>query len=387
MHIGLVSDQYPPYPIGGIGARVTDLARGLVAEGHRVTVVGVYPRNRGIRRLLDETLDGVRVLRLPPAPPWMRWRPGLLWERYSLSAHLKRLHRQRPFDLVEFTDGLGWGFFGAPRRVPTAVRIEGSVRFYDAAMGIEGERFTYWMEAQALKRADCLSAVSNYAKRETLNLFGLNRRPCEVIYNAIDVNLFSPGTEPPEAGLIVFANSVQPRKGAPEMVAAMDIICGSYPEARLVMVGSDTEPRVNGRRYSEHILDAVRPEFRGRIRFAGQLDRSTGVIEYLRKAAVCCYPSRVETFGIAPLEAMAVGKPVVYSNQGPGPELIEDGVSGLLCEPNSPQGIADRIKQVFDDDAFARSLGERARQRAVSLFTKGPWIQRNIEYYRGASHP
>jgi glycosyltransferase involved in cell wall biosynthesis len=382
MHIGFVSDQYPPYPLGGIGARVTDLARGLVANGHKVTVAGVYPRNRGILRMVDETLEGVRVVRLPAAPQWMRWRPGLLWERYALSAALRRFHREAPFDLVEYTDGFGWALFGTPPGVPSAIRIEGSARLFDDAMGVDGDRFTYWMEGQALKRAHSLSALSHYAKRETLRLFGLERRECAVIHNAVDVKLFSPGSDCAEPGLIVFANSIEERKGVQEIVAAMNDICDSHPEAHLVLIGSDSQPLAGGRSYSGRVMDAVRPEFRARIRFTGRLDRYTGVLEYLRKASVCCYPSRIETFGVAPLEAMAVGKPVVYYNKGPGPELIEDGVSGLLCDATSPQAIAACIKRVLADPSLAQALGDAARARAVAMFNKDAWVGRNIEYYR-----
>jgi len=381
MHIGFVSDQYPPYPLGGIGARVTDLARGLVAEGHKVTVAGVYPRNRGVTRLVDETLDGVRVVRLPAAPRWMRWRPGLLWERYSLNAQLQRLHKQAPFDLVEFTDGFGWGLFGAPRGVPTAIRIEGTIKLFDRVMGVQGEEFYYWLEANAFRRADSLSALSQYAMKETLALFGLEGRECRVIYNAVDVNLFSPGNDLAEPGLIVFVNSIEPRKGVRELLTAMNEICGEYPHARLILIGSDSQPMVDGRTYSERVMDAVRPEFRNRVCFTGRLDRGTGVIEHLRRASVCCYPSHVETFGVAPLEAMAVGKPVIYSDAGPARELIEDGVSGLLCEVNSPESIARSIKRIFENQSLAEKLGRGARERALALFGKEQWIQRNIDYY------
>lgn len=382
MHIGLFSDQYPPYPVGGVGARVTDLARGLVREGHAVTVAGVYPRNRGVTRLMDERIEGVRVLRIPPAPEWMRWRPGHLWDRYQLSAHFRRLHRETPFDLVEFTDGLGRALFGAPPGVPTAVRIDGSTKLFDEEMGVNGSRFIYWMERKALRRADFLSAVSSHAQRETLRLFGLAERECQVIHNAVDVDLFSPGSEPPQAGLIVFANSIEPRKGAQELLLAMNDICDAYPHARLVLIGNDTQPRVNGRSYSERMLDEVRPQFRDRITFAGRLDRETGVLPYLRKAHVCCYPSRIETFGVAPLEAMAVGKPVIYGNAGPAPEVIEDGVSGLLCEINSPPAIAAAIKRIFDDPSLAETLARGARERALAMFGKDAWIERNLQFYR-----
>lgn len=382
MNIGFFSNHYPPYPVGGVGARVTDLARGLVRDGHSVTVIGVYHRSRGITRLVDESLEGVRVVRIPQSPEWMRWRVGALWDRYQLSAQFRRLHRLKPFDLVEFTDGLGQALFGAPPGVPTAVRIEGTNKLFFELMGVKGDRFTYWMEEKGLKRADFLSALSDYGKRETLRAFGLGERECTIIPNAVDTEHFSPGSIPVETGLIVFVNSIVPRKGVQELMMAMNEICGRYPHARLVLIGSDTLPRVEGRSYSERLLDSVRPEFRDRITFTGELDRYTGVLNYLRKAHVCCYPSRLETFGVAPVEAMAVGKPVIYGNTGPATEVIEDGVSGLLCEVNSPPAIAAAVKRIFDEPSLAQTLARGARERAVTMFGQKGWIQRNLQYYR-----
>jgi glycosyltransferase involved in cell wall biosynthesis len=381
MHIGFFSDQHPPYPQGGVGARVTDLAHGLVRAGHAVTVSGIYSRNRGVTRLVDETLDGVRVVRIPQSPLWMRWRPGILWDRYQVHAQFRRLHLETPFDLIEITDGRGIALFGVPPRVPLAIRMDGTMKVFDDAMGIDGDRFYYWMERTALRKADFLSAPSSYARDATMRLFGLNGRECTVIHNAVDTELFSPGPIPAETGLIVSTNSIEPRKGMLEMVAAMNVIGESHPHARLVLIGSDTQPRVGGRSYSERLLDVVRPEFRDRITFTGRLDRHTAVLDYLRKAHVCCYPCRIETFGIAPLEAMAVGKPVIYGNTGPGPELIEDGVSGLLCEATSPNAIAAAIKRIFDEPLLAQKLARGARERAVAMFSKDAWIQRNIDYY------
>jgi glycosyltransferase involved in cell wall biosynthesis len=383
MHIGFLSGEYPPYPLGGVGARVTDLARGLVRAGHSVSVVGIYPHNRNVKQLVDEMLEGVRVIRIPQSPMWMRWRPGLLWDRYRIHVQFRRLHRQAPFDLIEVSDGCGFALLGVPAGVPMAMRMDGTTKVFDEAMGIPGDRFYYWMEETALRKARFLSAPSAYARDSTLRLFGLQDRECAVIYNAVDTDAFSPGSQPTEPGLIVCTNSVEPRKGVREMIIAMNEICASHPQARLVFIGSDTQPKVGGRTYGERVLDEARPEVRERISFTGQLDRYTAVLDYLRRAHICSYPCQVETFGIAPLEAMAVGKPVIYGKSGPGPELIEDGVSGLLCDAQSPASIAACVKRILSEPGLAQTLGRNARQRALNMFAREPWIRRNIDYYSG----
>ena len=150
----------------------------------------------------------------------------------------------------------------------------------------------------------------------------------------------------------------------------------------MVLIGRDTQEVVGGKTYTERMMEKVQPEYRERIRFLGRLDRQTGVLEYLRKAHVCCYPSHMESFGMAPIEAMAVGKPTIFMKTGPGPEVIEDGVSGLLCDPESPADIADKIKRILDDDLFAGQLGRNARERVLKHFETSGWIRRNIDFYR-----
>ena len=79
--------------------------------------------------------------------------------------------------------------------------------------------------------------------------------------------------------------------------------------------------------------------------------------------------AHMETFGLAPVEAMSVGRPTIYSRTGPGPEVVEDGVSGLLCDPADPHDIAAKIDQILDQPrALAQRLGQAARQRVSRTF-------------------
>ena len=89
----------------------------------------------------------------------------------------------------------------------------------------------------------------------------------------------------------------------------------------------------------------------------------------------------METFGIAALEGMAVGKPTIFSVTGPGPEVVEDGVSGLLCDPYSAKDIADKILKILCDSNLAESLSQGALARVSAMFDKRDWVQRNVSFY------
>jgi glycosyltransferase involved in cell wall biosynthesis len=90
----------------------------------------------------------------------------------------------------------------------------------------------------------------------------------------------------------------------------------------------------------------------------------------------------MEALPLAWLEGMAMGKAVVASETGPGPEVIEHGVSGLLCDPHDPDSIADALVRALSDEGLRKSLGTSARERAVEHFGIEPVVAKNEAFYR-----
>ncbi|MCX6895282.1 MAG: glycosyltransferase [Verrucomicrobia bacterium] len=382
LHVCFVCDEFPPAPHGGTGSSYRDLAHGLAAAGHRVTVVGVYPRAVLHKLPPDPQSPNLRIVRRPSFPAWFGWKFRMLADRWRLKRWLARTHRRRPFDVIECSDYGGWLPFGGPRGVTTITRLRGSNLFFDHELNRSGNAFEHGLERKSLRHAAVLAAVSQYAARRTLDLCGQPSRPVTVIPNAVDTGLFSPAEKSAvEPGLIVFVNSLNPKKGIGQLVDAMNVVCAKHPSARLVAVGQDTQPAEGGLSYVERLRGRIRPEFRARVEFIGRQDRA-GVLGWLRRAHICCLPSHMETFGIAAVEAMSVGKPVIYSRTGPGPEVVEDGVSGLLCDPCDPADIATKINTILESPSLAETLSRNARARALACFEKQKWVQANVEFFR-----
>jgi glycosyltransferase involved in cell wall biosynthesis len=99
------------------------------------------------------------------------------------------------------------------------------------------------------------------------------------------------------------------------------------------------------------------------------------------RAAVFVFPSRVEAFGLTCAEAMACGRPVVATTLASGPELVEDGVSGLLADPRDPKQLASRIVDLLLEPDRAEHLGAGARVRALERFDLATLARRNLAYY------
>ncbi len=379
MRVCFICNEYAPAPHGGIGSFTQDVAESLSAGGHSVTVAGLYAAGDSHQEP-EVDRHGVCIHRWPRST-WRRpWQVQLIQDHLRLARHVRALHRETPFDLIECPDYDGWLALTRLSGVPLLARVHGTNLLFDRELGRPGLSLEYWFEKRWLRTAHAWVAVSEYAARRTVALCG-GTRPIRVLYNAVDADRFAPDDTPVENGLIVFANSIGPRKGVPQLLAAMELVVRACPQARLLLIGGDAEKSVAGAPYSQHLADGLPPAVRERVVFAGPLDRITGVLPALRRAHLCCYPSLCETFGLAPVEAMALGKPVVYTRLGPGPEVIEDGVSGLLCDPRSPADIADRICTVLKDPGLGTRLGQAARRRVVERFDRKTLLLRNIEFY------
>jgi glycosyltransferase involved in cell wall biosynthesis len=82
------------------------------------------------------------------------------------------------------------------------------------------------------------------------------------------------------------------------------------------------------------------------------------------------------------LEGLATGKAVVASKTGPGPEIIDDGVTGLLCDPSNPASIAEKVIRLLKDGDERRRLGAAARKLCEERYSLPDLVGRNINYYR-----
>jgi glycosyltransferase involved in cell wall biosynthesis len=185
---------------------------------------------------------------------------------------------------------------------------------------------------------------------------------------------------------IVFVGTVREKKGVRQLVQAMPAILATVPDAELCIVGPDSETE-SGASYIESVLRPAMPEaVAARVRFAGRVD-NTALPALLASAAVCVYPSHMEALPIAFIEGMAMGKAVVASSTGPGPEVIEHGVSGLLCDPHDPRSIAEQVTRALTDRSLRERLGRRAHEEVVARFAIDVLAKRNLDYYeRCARH-
>ena len=117
----------------------------------------------------------------------------------------------------------------------------------------------------------------------------------------------------------------------------------------------------------------------GQIRFAGfrgDLHRWLGTFDF------CVHPALREGLGVATLQAGAAGIPVVGARAGGIPEIIADGVTGILCPPGDAGALATAMADILEDPEAARAMGTRARARIESVFSVGAMVEGNLDVYR-----
>jgi glycosyltransferase involved in cell wall biosynthesis len=184
-----------------------------------------------------------------------------------------------------------------------------------------------------------------------------------VVYAGIEVPAFASGNAPFESSrpIRVFgmAGRIVELKGFEYMIEAFAKLHGDYPDARLEICGEGPDRVRLERRSNELGLDSV-------VRFLGW---RTDLPKLMSRWDVFVQPSLEEGFGMAALDAMAAGLPVVASDVRGLPELIVDGVTGILVEPRNPKLLASATASLIEDAEKARKFGRAGRDRAAEKFT------------------
>lgn len=224
----------------------------------------------------------------------------------------------------------------------------------------------------AHRRVD--AAVCNAASiRAELMAEGIADDRITIIRNGIDVARFAPDAARrmgARTGLDLNADqfvvtcvaNLHPYKGHADLIEALGLIAARLPrDWRLLLAGRD----IDGTRVSLE-RQATATGLGDNIRFLGSV---TDVPALLAASDLHIHPSREDAFPNSLLEAMAAGLPVVATNVGGIPELVEEGVGGLLVQSRSPAALAEAIMLLANDAALRRLMGEANAARAHARFS------------------
>ncbi len=209
------------------------------------------------------------------------------------------------------------------------------------------------------------------------------RERITVLPFGVDTNEFSPGARDetilqelgiaPDASIVTLLARFQSVKGHANLLDAVPQILDAFPQTRFLFVGDTAFNTKDANETRRAIMERVNANARLRdaIVFAGF---RRDIPRVLRATDVLVSPSDFESYGMAILEAMACGVPVVSTNVGGPSETMIDGETGFLVPPRDPNALATRVIQLVCDRALRRTLGENARRRIETQFALAPSV-------------
>lgn len=378
MRIGFFCDEFPPKLHGGIGTFVEKLAVALSIAGHQVCVIE-FGQNPEERRQ-----DGVRVvtLRRCKLP-----KIGGLVDRWRLRRWIKDESRNASLDVFELPEFHGWlPLPPSGLKTKIVVRLHLSATAIRAVAGSKANltqvifRFLEW---GTLRFNRNWIGVTQYIVDLTQKEFGVSPERVSVVYNPATVTdrqiaSLENSRRPCATRYVLFVGSLTARKGVLTLAAAAGRILSRGGDLQFVFIGPNCA--YNGNPISEEISRICGGAYGPHISVMGALPHEETVL-WIRHAAVLVLPSRLEAFGLTITEAMALGVPVVFTTVGPGPELVRNGVDGLLVEPGDPNALAEAIEAITRNPTYAATLGRNGKMTAQDRFSLARCVHGSVEFY------
>lgn len=214
-----------------------------------------------------------------------------------------------------------------------------------------------------LSRAAKITATSQFLASRTAGLTGANRH-IHVIPFGVDCQMFQPVTNDINRQLsnirISFIKHLKLKYGPDYLIKAMALILAKHKDVELVMAGA-------GEMKNDLIQLAKSLNISDHISLTGPIPHQR-VPLLLSQTDIFVMPSINESFGVAAVEAQAMGIPVVATNVGGVPEAVVHGVTGILVEPKSEQGLADAILTLIENPELRMQMGKAGRQHVLDKY-------------------
>ncbi|MGI9041229.1 MAG: glycosyltransferase [Gemmatimonadales bacterium] len=396
MHIVCPTYWYPQHASDTQATYVHDINRHLVLRGHQVTVV--TPGDPALPS--TDTFDGVEVVRFPMQLPSDLTYGRVAQSRVSMLGKVARIAvmsyyleaqyratvavaRQRNSSVVHahWAIPTGPAAVMAARRLklPSVITMHGGDVYVNPEQGYDFP--TRWYVRPPLRwtrhHADALTAITDDCRQHALRA-GAPEASVRLVFNGTDLRRFSPdenGADPRFGPRMIFAcRQLFPRKGIRFLIEAFARLKPRFPDAKLVLAGDGFE-RPELVELAQNLGVAADVTFLGWV-------ANSALPPYYRAAAVSVIPSLEEGFGIPAAEAMGCEVPVVASDAGGLPEVVEHGVTGLVVPRGDVTALANAIGTLLDDPDLRRRMGQAGRQRALRLFDWDRTAERFEQVYR-----
>jgi glycosyltransferase involved in cell wall biosynthesis len=376
MHIAFLTPEYPHKKVShaaGIGTSVKNLTIALVEAQVQVSVF-IYGQQT--EEVFIE--DGV-TFHLIKAKKYRFF----TW--YYYRKHIQNYLNQRikldSIDLVEAADWCGITAF-MNLDSPLVIRFHGSDAYFCHLEKRKQKLKNYLFEKLAIQKATAYIAPTDFAGKLTKQIFGIEGKTIKTIHYGLSLKQFD-NSAPSiyEKGLILYIGTIIRKKGVLELPAIYEKVLLKCPDAKLVIIGSDSYD-IKTKTKSTWLLlqNAFNGALYSKVKYLGKVPYQQ-VQDYIRRANVCVFPTFAETLGMVTIESMAMQKPVVNSNIGWSEELIKDGESGFLVHPTAHELYAQKVIDLIQSETLCERVGLAARKKVEEDFDIEKVVQQNIDFY------
>jgi glycosyltransferase involved in cell wall biosynthesis len=372
MHILMFTSAFPPQ-VGGIQTHVPNLSRTLIKQGHEVKVVTTRQRNtRALRARLDD-IDVVRI-------PFVRLPKTMTLQYLMISTGaILWLHRRWRADLLHYHTFWPDVFtaFVLKHFMPTVYTVHES-----HFLSMSEHRKLHGRLRMALRPFNGIIAPSTELL-QVARRFGVSRRSSAYIPNAVDSNKFSPNASngvirqqygiSQDTVVLLCPRRLVPKNGVNFFVKSLPHVMKEHNSVYALIIGDGPE-----RSYLENLVRQMHLE--DNVVFTGNVSNDQMPYFYV-DSDIVILPSLKEATSIAGLEAMASGRPVIATAVGGLPEIVDDGVTGLLVPSRDPQALASAALRVIQCPELVSSMVQAARRRVEQEFSWDKVAQETVEVY------
>ncbi len=387
LKVALISEEYPPFTFGGVGAVCQDLAQVLSKNGVQTTVLC----GRAKHITIEQPNPNLKIIRLPclDSPP------RFLWFQLQNLELFKKLFRE--FSVLHIMNAEAGGttaYLGKKLGVPVVTSIHGTYMyplkkvvsapfsawsFHDIGFRTLGFPLHTSMYDICLQ-ASTKIAVCNYATVAELEKShpNLDLKKVQVIPNAIDFQSLGQVDKSRCVKMhsIISTGRLFWVKGFGLLVEAVNLLKREFPDISLQIFGNGAyRPK----------LDELIIKFglQQQVKVTSHIPRQE-LWDKIAEASIGVQPSLHEAQSVSMLEAMALNKPMIAFNYPFAQEVIREGYNGLLAEPKNVRDLADKIRQLFSDEKKRQQMGQNAYQYVSERHNWRVLIDKYLRMYEQA---
>ncbi len=382
MHIVFVSHEYahPQLPdSGGIGRFLTEYTQLLVTQGHQVTVFGysetaLEAEYHGVNLFFKQTTMTPLHTFLERVFHKLGWSKNLIpfhaKDRFRLAQRVDAFCDNNLVDIIEVNDYLGDGAY-LKTNVPKVIRIHGAYKLLTKDLGFRINKSFEYFEEEQTKIIKNYIAVSEFGATRFKDLFNIEET-VNIVYNGVDtVNVYKKAF--PETSRVFYFGTLSHAKGTDRLIDVFNEIALKTPQIELCIAGKTKAY------YEQDVYPKLNKEAQSKIQFLGFLSKED-IETHIDKSTYIIFPSRLENFSVAMLEAMSRGR-ICFGWDIPSfNEILEHNKNGYIV--SDVNQISETIKHLETDNLKRFEVSEEAYNTIHNAFTKNIMVEKSIEVYQ-----